>query len=728
MNFPVEKIHLRDYLMVILKRRWMVASFLVIVVATVTINSFMMKPIFSATTQVLIERENPNVVNIEEVLGVDTSDQDYYQTQYEILKSESLALKVIKALNLKESSEFAAQEKGFSLWAVLSSVLGWIKAVASSGARLEGQSYNPDKEDSHLIEAYLKRLIVAPIRNSRLVDVRFEGKNPGLITQISNAHAQFYIESNLEGNFSASEDAVKWLKQRIKGVKGKMEEAEEILQGYRKKAGLVSIDFEERHNIIIQSLNDLNAALTRAKTEKWEKENLFHELKRLSEKPEMIEAMPAVVSNLLIQQLKVRYAELIGEYDKLSQEYGPEHLTMVRISSEIRGLKKKIASEVKKIAQSIETEYRVALAKEKSLLKAVEDQKKEASELNQKRVRFNALKRETDINRSLYESLLTRIKETSITEGLETTNIRVVDPARIPLRPVKPRKALNILLALIVGLILGVGLAFFFEYLDNTVKTPEEVERYLKVPLLGVVGRFNQDGAGTAEKNLIAHLEPKASISEGFRTIRTNLLFSSPDNQKKVLLVTSALPLEGKSVLAANLAVTFAQMGKRVLLIDADLRKPKVHSIFNLKRYLGLSEFLVGKETSIKSFEIPGLKVITSGPVPPNPAELLGSNKMKGLIEKAKDKFDIVILDSPPLLSVTDAAELATFADGTVVVVKAGITPRRAIQSGIQLLSEVEAKLLGCVLNDVDFEKESYYYSYYRYYYKYYGEDEKKRL
>lgn len=731
-TFLEEEIHLRDYLRVILKRRWLVVTVFFILVTTVTIESFKMTPIFRATAQVLIEKENPTVLDIKEVLGVNAQDQDYYQTQYEILKSKHLALKVIKALSLKESPEFTSPKNGFSLRAILSSLIGWMKRVTSSAEKTtNAQPFTTDKEYNQLIDAYLKKLEVEPIRNSRLVNVSFEGKDPNIVTQVTNTHARLYIESNLERRFAASEDAVAWLNQRMEEVKKKLGETEEALQDYREKEGLISVDFEERHGIILQSLNDLNSALTKAKTKRFEMENIYSELKNLSQKPDMIESLPAVVDNLLIQQLKARYVDLTGEYHKLSQKYGAEHPIMVRLSSEIREVNNKISQEIKKIAQSIETEYRIASAKENSILDAMEEKKNEALELNQKQIQYNVLKREVQTNRSLYESLLKRVKETSVTEGLEASNIVVVDPARVPDHPVKPRKAMNILLSIIVGLTLGVGLAFFFEYLDNTIKSPEEVGRYLKIPFLGVVGRFKKDSDTSGKAELIAQFQPKSNFSEAFRTIRTNLLFSSPDNEKRVLLITSVLPLEGKTFLAANLAITFAQIGKKVLLIDADLRKARIHTLFNLERSSGLSELLVGKESTIHSVDIPELKVITAGTIPPNPAELLGSKKMKDLIEKAKDKFDTIVIDSPPLLSVTDAVEIATLSDGVIVIVRAESTPRPAIQRGIQVLTDVDAKVIGCVLNDVDFEKESYYYSYYhyyQYYYKYYGDEEKGSL
>ncbi|HPD60158.1 MAG TPA: polysaccharide biosynthesis tyrosine autokinase [Thermodesulfobacteriota bacterium] len=723
-NFSEEEIHLRDYLRVIFKRRWLIITVLIIVTLTVTIESFRMAPLYRATAQVLIEKENPKVVNIEEVLRVNTTDQDYYQTQYEILKSKALALKVITALNLKANPEFAALKQGFSLRAALSALVQWLKSITSSAEAKIDPQLEQDKENNSLIKAYLDRLKVEPIRNSRLVNVSFEGKDPQIVTKIANAHAQRYIESNIERKFSASQEAVGWLNQRIKEVEKKLQQTEESLQAYREKEGLVSIDFEERQGIIMQSLNDLNAALTSAQTEKIEKMQLYNELKKLSSTPDVIESFPAVVQNPLIQELKANYITLSGEYAKLSQKYGPEHPNMVRLSSEMQRVREKITQEVRRIAQSIETEYRLASEKEKAILNAMEEKKREALDLNQKQIKYDVLKREADTTQALFKSLLQRAKEATITEGLEVTNIMIVDPARIPEKPVRPKKLQNIFLALIVGLALGIGLAFFLEYLDNTIKTPDEVERYLKIPLLGVVGSFPTNVTDPKTKEMITQFEPKSTIAEAYRTIRTNILFSSPDIEKKVLLITSVLPIEGKTVLASNLAITFAKMGKNVLLIDADLRKSRIHTVFNLDRGKGLSALLAGGESTVKDTDISNLKIITSGALPPNPAELLNSKKMKELIEQIRKQYDLIIIDSPPVLSVTDPAILATLSDGVVVTIRASSTPRPAIKRGIQQLLEVGGKVLGCVLNDVNFEKESYYYSNYRYYYHYYYSEE----
>ena len=725
-TFPEEEVHLRDYLAVILKRKWTVITCFVILVTTVTIGTFKMEPVYKATCQVLIERENPNVVNIQEVMAIDASSTDYYQTQYEILKSKELAERVIEHLNLADNKEFRPEPKtGFI------SIITKIKESTWNiffGEEKEG----PLDEKNKLIKAYLTRLKIEPIRNSRLVNINFEAHDPELAAKIANTHAKLYIKQNLERKFSMSQEAIGWLSNRIKEVKSKLEESEKALHDYREKNDLVSIDFQESHNIIVQKLNELNAALMQAKTLRIEKENLYYELKRLSKNPEMIESMPAVVKNPLIQQLKADYIKAKAEYSELSEKYGPEHPKMISLKSQIKEIKSKIAKEVKNIARSIETEYRVARRQEESLMRALEKQKKEALALNKKEIQYNVLKRDVESNRALYESLLKRLKEATVTENLNVSNITIVDPARIPDSPCKPKKKLNILLAIICGLTIGIGLAFFFEYLDNTVKGPEEVERYLKTPFLGFIGRLAVDKGNPDSTELVTLKEPKSEISEMFRNIRTNILFSVLDRPRKVILITSAIRQEGKTFLIANLGISLAQMGKKVVLIDSDLRRPRLHRIFSLKKFPGLTDIVIEKirpESATQDIELENLKVITCGTMPPNPAELLSSENMKKLINDLREEFDFILLDSPPVMSVTDAVVLAALVDGVVMVIRGAETPIPPIQRAIQQLSDVNVRILGTALNGIDFKKGGYYYQYYyKYYYGYgYGEEGKKK-
>jgi uncharacterized protein involved in exopolysaccharide biosynthesis len=486
-----ETINIRDYIRVIVNRKWTILTVFIVLVTTVTIGSFKIMPVFQATSQLLIEKGSPNIVNIQEVLDADTSHIDYYKTQYEMLKSNSLALRVIKILNLKNSTEFKPKNKDSSI-NIKAKISSWIKKginVISSQKTRETRitQNNEEKEMNSLIKTYLEKLKITPIRDSRLVNISFEAHDPALAAKIINTHARLYIETNLEGKLNASKDALSWINRQIEGIKVELEKSEEALQKYKENNNLISINFEERYNINIQNLNNLNNALTEAKTRRIGMENLYNEMKRLSKDPQEVESLPAVVENPLIQELKAQHVKLIGGYSDLSEKFGPEHPRMISLKSTISEMESKIAYEIKNIAKSIEIEYKISKAKEKSIAKALSDQKEAALKLNQKEIKYNTLKRYVETNRMLYESLLKRAKETGITENLKATNIVVVDPARIPDNPIKPKKKQNILLAIITGLTLGIGLAFFFEYLDNTIKTPDDIEKHLNLPTLGVI-------------------------------------------------------------------------------------------------------------------------------------------------------------------------------------------------------------------------------------------------
>ena len=728
--------HLRDYLHVILKRKWIVVAFFVVVVVTVAISTVSEKPIYQATCQVLVERQNPKVVKIQEVVQLDSWWLDYYQTQCEILKSKRIVQAVINDLNLERDPRFnpALQEKRFSFNLspknATATVIRGINRAVSDSTNKKKDPGAPDPENA-LVSSYLGMLRVQHIEDSRLININFVSRDPELSALLANAHAKQYIKQSLEIKFATTKDAVDWLKQKIKETKTDLKESEEVLQRYKKENDMVSIDFGQASNIIIQKLNDLNSALTEAKTARIEKENLYEELVRISKKPGMVESIPAVVNNEFIRELKREYVRLQGQFSDMSQKYGAQHPQMKRLQSQIQKINSKIAQEIRKTAQSIETEYHIALAKEKALLKAVEDQKREALKLNQKEIQYNVLKRDVDTNRSMYESLLTRLKEATITEELKLTNISIVDPARIPQRPLGPDKRKNLMMAVIVGLMGGIGLAFFFEYLDGSIKNSEEIEKQLGLPFLGHVANMRSHDSVPDGERLIALRYPKSHAAEEFRTVSTNILYSLPDSPTKVLLVTSAVAEEGKTMLAVNLAIVLAQVGKRVLLIDADLRKPNIHTALKLKRAPGLADFLaqdVPPSSIFQSTPLKGLYIVSAGTASPNPVELLLSKKMAFLIENVREKLDFIIIDSPPLMMLSDSLGLAPIVDGTVMVIKSGNTPRQTVQKVLHQLAQVKGKIIGAVLNEHDVKRESYYYHYHyrNYYHRYYGQQRER--
>jgi capsular exopolysaccharide synthesis family protein len=721
----MKEIHLRDYWRIISKRRWTVITVFIIILVTTTIVTLRKTPIYKATIKLQIDSENPNVISIDEVMNVSPSDRDYNQTQYKLLQSRKLAKAVIQELQLDKSPEFISEGGGEP------SALNPIRILSSIFGAGDGPSA-PEGEDtakmSKLITAFLKRLKVEPERNTRLVNVSFTGKSPEIITRIANSHARLFIEQNLLLKATASTEAIEWLDQHLGQLKKKVEESEADLHRYKEENKIVSL--EEKQNIIVQRLSELNTAVTQAKTERISLETLYNQIIKYAGKEAVIESLPSVINNKLIQELKAKYITLQAEHRKVSQKLGNKHPHIIEITSEMRIIRDKIQSEVKKIINSIKTEYEIALAQETVLKEALEEQKKEAMELNQKAIRYGVLKREAESNAQVFNMVLNRLKETDLTRGLKASNIRIIDPAEVPQRPIKPNKGLNIFLAAIVGLMGGIALALFVEYLDDTVKTPEDLKRYFDIPFLGPIPHHDFEQHKIQKyPELITHFDPKSRISEAYKGLRTSILFSMPGEGGKSILVTSAGPKEGKSLTVANLAITLGQTGNRVCILDCDMRKPRLHKIFRIPDEPGLSSILVGQATPdqvIQNGFIPGVKVVPCGQKPPNPSELLGSTRMQVLIKTLKKDYDYIIIDSPPLAAVTDSMLLARISDGICLVIKGGDTSREVISRGVDLLINAHANILGAVINNIDVAKKTYYYYYQYYYYNYYGDEWKE--
>jgi capsular exopolysaccharide synthesis family protein len=712
--------HLMDYVRVVYKRRWIAIPAFLIVFLVGAVNSFRTTPIYEARTQLLIEKDTPKVGNLSTMFQESDGwyNDDFYQTQYRILQSRSLARRTVEVTNLPHHPSLqralAEPVAPFSVTGAISGGIGWVKrAVIGEPAKAPAPAAAASSEPKDALAPYvgvvLGSLSVTPVRNSRLVELRFSSTDPQLAMDLANGHAKAYIQQNLQSRFSASRDATDWLSEQLAEQRKKVEESEAALQKYKEEHDAVAV--EDRQNIVVQRLADLNSAVTKAKTTRIEKEALYNQLKAVQGTP-AIDTFPAVLSNEYIQKIKVDLGDLQRQYAQMSEKYGDRHPEMVKLRSAVQSTQAKFDVEVNKVVESVRAEYQAALAQERSLVGALDSQKSEALGLNRKGIEYSVLSREAESNRQIYESLLQRTKETGISSELKSSNIRVVDAAELPTSPVLPRRQRDLMMAAVSGSVLALGLVFLFEYLDNRIKSPQELRAHLGLPFLGMIPAID-----TAGPMLLNDAVPPA-FGEAIRAVRTNVLFSSADEGARMIVVTSAGPGEGKSVFSSNLSVSLAQAGQRVLHIDADMRRPRVHEIFELPQEPGLSNLLVGDckpSEAVRKTEVSNLCVLPAGMVPPNPAELLGSQRCSEYFATLSEHFDWVIIDSPPVLAVADASILANSATGVVFVVGADQTSRSTAKTAVEQLQAVQARVIGAVLNRADVQRNPYYYSaYYR--------------
>jgi len=714
---PIDRdVHLSDYFRVLYKRRWPMLTVWLLVLAGTCVYTFTATPIFGARVQILIEKEATNVVSFKQAVEQNQVTDDYYQTQYRLLQSRALARRTLDTLQLWHNPQFAAGAA--SPLSPRGLLTGLVSRFQPDSKPSQPPSPDETKAQAKAIDAFLGAVTVSPIRNSRLVDVIFESPDPALSAIVANGIAKAYIEESLEFKFLSSKEASDWLAERLGEQRSKVEKSEQALQRYR-EATTDAVSLEERQNIVVQKLADLNAAVTRAKTDRVEKEAAYSQIRAVQNNYAALDNFPAVLSNTFIQQQKAELADLQRQQAQLSEKLGSNHPEMLKIGLAIRNAENKIQAEMNKIVQGVYNDYQRSIAQENSLKQLLEQQKKEALDLNRRGIEYGVLTRDAMSNRQIFDSLLQRTKETSISGELKTSNIRIVDAAEPPRRPLRPSTSVNLLFGASAGLLLAVGLAFFFEYIDNRIKSPEEMSRFLGLPFLGMIPALFEGGVVP----LISNRDLNPTFSESFRSLRTNVAFSSADEGLRSIVVTSTMPNEGKTVVATNLATALAQTGLRVLLIDADMRKGRVNAVFDKPRQPGLSDFLVGRakvSQSVRTTNVPGLWVMPAGTVPPNPSELLGSNRFADFVASLGQHFDWAIFDTPPIMPVTDSAVVAHMMSGVVFVVGADMTNRYAAQRAVEQLTRGKARFLGAVLNRADLKHHSYYYS--RYYRREYAE------
>ena len=705
--------HLYDYLLILRKHQWLILSFMLAVVTITAIGTFRTQPVYVATSRIEIDRETSNILPFQGTESYDYAvDLDnYIETQSKILTSETLALQTIRSGALAGQTDLAND-------------LSATDAISTGSLA----NMKPPPE----MAGFLAALSVKRVLNSRLMDVSFESTNPLLAAQTVNTHIKNFIEQNFQSRYEATTRASTWLTDQLNDWKIRVEKSEDARITYERQNQIWALD-GDKQNVTTQRLADLNKQLTDAQSERMRKQSLF-EFAKAGE----MDSVPQIRDNAAVQDLIRKRNEIYSQYNDALNQYGPNFPKVQRLQSQLKEVDATAEKEKKGVLVRLESEYREARQREELLSQALDQQKAQVNQMSERMVQYSILKREAEANKALYDGLLTKLKEAGISAGLRSSNIRVVDPAMIPTYPARPAKARNIALSFLIGLVGGIGLALLREYMDNTVKSPDDVEVLAHLPSLAVVPAFSQlngNGSGKAGKllkgassnghdkriELVAQHLPKSQMSEAFRALRTSLLLSQAGHPPQVILVTSALPREGKTTAAANLAVTLAQLGDRTLLVDADLRKPGVGRLLNLGsgNYAGLSSYLAGVSSlelvTIQHPSIPNLSAIPTGPLPPNPADLLSSHKLADAIVELRTKFKFIVFDSPPVMAATDAVILSVQADGVLLVVRSGETPTEAFVRTRDLLLSVKCRVLGVVLNAVDSSAPDYYYSY-RYY------------
>jgi polysaccharide biosynthesis transport protein len=699
-----DEIDLHAYWRVIVRRRWVIASVFASVVLLTLLFTLRQTKVYAATATLIIDVNAPRVLNQKDVQDVVDSgtggywySKEYYETQYKVITSRAVAQRVIDKLQLARDLRFLGLD----------------------------DVNDPKKVEEHLgrIDPAVElqeRLEVLPVKDSRVVRVQVRDGDPRWAATLANAVAEAYITESLSVRSTMTQNASEWLEQQLADLETKLAKSSDDLFRFKQAHDIVATSWEDRQGMVSQRLVAVNDALTKARVLKAQLESRNEQIAALGDAiakgDPAAEAFAIVNQSRSIQDLKVRYADAGVDCADMTARYLEDHPKLVACQGKLAAARDGLAREVRTILEGARREYQEAVQTERKLSRLLDDSKSDAFGLNQHEKEYLELKRSHDNNQRLYEMVLQRLKETGVTGLLQMSNVRILDRAEPPEKPVSPRPLRNLALSLVLGLAGGVALALLLETLDTSITTREQVEERLRLPFLGIIPRMQQDGAAAPELAVLS--SPSSAAAECVRSIRTNLLFMSPEKPLRTILVTSSGTGEGKTTVASALAATMANGGSRVLLVDADMRRPRVHKVFGIRAEAGLSSLILGEgslDAVVVRTDVPNLDVVPCGTVPPNPAELLHTAGFANLLMEMSRRYDRVVIDSPPAGVVADAIVISTHVDGTLLVLKAGQTSRGAAERTARNLADVKARVFGAVLNDVDLEDRRYgQYAYYQ--------------
>ena len=723
---PENEVHLLDRLAVLYRYRFLCVTVFLLVTTAMIIQGYSNIKMYQAQARVLIEDERstavPGLQNDQNTFYEDP--EPYYQTQYKILKGRDLMRRVAKKVHLDTVPEFNGTKPApptplSMLGDLKTKLLGYVVKQAPAAAP-ERPKIDETPDESALVGSFIGRVGVEPVRGTHLVDVTFTSEEPKFAADAVNTLIDEYVSENLEIKLRSTQGMLDWLGTELANQQKRVEESERALAEYREKENALSLD--DKQNIVLSRLNQLNDTATRARSTRVQKEALYNQVKAIASGTNP-DAIPAIATNGAVASARSRLSDLQRQRVQLLERYQDKHPLVIKVNAELADAQRQLDISIAGAVQSVRNEYEQAVIEEQTFARNLEGAKGEATDLNRKGIGYGVMEREAKSNREVYQSLLTREKELRVSANSRTNNVRVVDRAEVPRAPIAPAGRRTWLMSAVIGLVLAIAVALGLDYMNDTIKTPEDITRRLKLPFLGLVPAVRGD-----KHPLLASAHVPHDFGESFRSLRTSLLSKYSEEGTKIIVVTSAQPLEGKTTTAANIAMALAYGGSRVLLIDADMRRPGLHRPLRLTNERGLSQVLTGQarvRDVIQRTVDPNLLAITAGRTPPNPSELLSSERMKTLLTNlAHGPFNWIIIDTPPVLAVTDAVILAPMVTGVTFVIGAEMTRRRLAERAIDTVMQARPRYAAVVLNKVNFAKNKYYYSrYYGHQYKnYYAE------
>ena len=723
-----QDVHLRDYLLILRKRKSILFTLFGLVFLTTIILTYSATPIYTSSVEVLIER-NRGASGLEST-SYYSYDPDFLETQSTIVRSAKVARRVVDSLKLASTYRgyFLEEKKaepsffnniGTAISESLGSLLASVKKL-SEDSTSQGTGgalvVSEPMRDEDIIAAMIQgRLVVTPLKNTKIINISYSDRSPAIAKLVADAVARAYMDELLDMKLATSRYALQWMTAKAQEERNKLEASEKAMQEYMRANDLVTI--ENKLAIYPQRLSEFSSQLSRIQTERQNLEGILRQVEVAGKNVAQLENIPTFTDSAVLKGVREALFKARQNIGDLSKKYGEKHPLMIKANDELTELLNQQQSEVNRVIAATRNAHDLARSQEKKLEEQLAATKNELLNLNEKFIQYSIMKRDVDANRVVYEALTANIKKEGVTEQSQSVNVWVLKDAYLPGAPSKPNKRRNLILGLVLGLMAGVGCAFLIEYLDNTIKSDKDFESRYGITVLGTVEKLREKG-----KKIVSYIvqKPLSPIAESYRLVRSGLLLSSPEQPPKTILVSSMGQGEGKTTTSINIARVFSQNGKKVLIIDCDLRRPRVHTVFSMQNDKGLSNYLSGtmQENIIHKVAGEELFVITAGPIPPNPSDLVGSKRLRSLIEKMREHFDFILVDSPPVQLVTDSLALSHLVDGTVIVVKAGVTTYDMVQSGLKKLRDVQCRILGVVLNGVGkHHGGGYYYSGYSSYY-----------